>query len=119
MSSFLKKQPIFCELSYRFAIDNFQRTGLDVLFYGQEHNDTLAILSKDIPMERIQDLMTTQKLLNNKDLMIKNLGNLTESLQECEDYIQGVIVSIILSYIQDGKIQPNSEIARALNSCIS
>lgn len=34
VSSFLKKNPIFCELSYRFALDNFQKTGLDVLFYG-------------------------------------------------------------------------------------
>jgi hypothetical protein len=26
-------------------MDKFQRSGLDVLFYGQEHFDTLAILS--------------------------------------------------------------------------
>jgi hypothetical protein len=45
VSGFLKKNPIFCELNYKFALDNFQKTGLDVLFYGQEHFDTLAILS--------------------------------------------------------------------------
>ena len=95
MSSFLKKSPIFCEVSYRFHLENFQRTGLDVLFYGQEHNDTLAILSMkdDMSQTKISDLMTNQKLLNNKDLMIKNLDNLTQSLLECEDYIQQVIVS--------------------------
>jgi hypothetical protein len=27
-------------------MDKFQRSGLDVLFYGQEHFDTLAILSQ-------------------------------------------------------------------------
>ncbi len=46
VSSFLKSNPIFCELSHAFAMDKFQRSGLDVLFYGQEHFDTLAILSQ-------------------------------------------------------------------------
>jgi hypothetical protein len=41
----MTKNPIFCELSFAFALDNYQRSGLDVLFYGQEHFDTLAILS--------------------------------------------------------------------------
>lgn len=96
VSSFLKKSPVFCEVSYKFALDNFQRSGLDVLFYGQEHNDTLAILSMkdDMTNEKIKDLMLNQKLLKNKDLMIKNLSNLTQSLKECEDYIQEVIVSL-------------------------
>lgn len=34
VSGFLKRNPIFCELSYRFQVENFQKTGLDVLFYG-------------------------------------------------------------------------------------
>ena len=46
VSSFLERNPIFCELSYAFAMDQYQRSGLDVLFYGQEHFDTLAILSQ-------------------------------------------------------------------------
>lgn len=60
-----------------------------MLFYGQEHNDTLAIYStnEDMSTDKISDLMTTQKLLKNKDLMTKNLSNLTQSLKECEEYI--------------------------------
>jgi len=43
-------------------MDNYQRSGLDVLFYGQEHFDTLAILSSrpsDIQMSdhKVSDLM--------------------------------------------------------------
>ena len=34
VSSFMTKNPIFCELSYAFALDQYQRSGLDVLFYG-------------------------------------------------------------------------------------
>lgn len=89
MSGFLKRNPIFCELNYKFALDNFHKTGLDVLFYGQEHFDTLAILSMkdDMSNEKVKDLMTNQKLLSNRDLMIKNLDNLINNLSECEDYI--------------------------------
>lgn len=59
VSGFLKNNPILCELSYSFAIDNYQKTGLDVLFYGQEHFDTLAILSRheDMKNEEVSDLM--------------------------------------------------------------
>jgi hypothetical protein len=48
----MNKNPIFCELSYAFALDNYQRSGLDVLFYGQEHFDTLAILSQRSGQQR-------------------------------------------------------------------
>lgn len=44
---------------------------------------------------KVTDLMTNQKLLSNKDLMIKNLDNLIQNLNECEDYIQLVIVSLL------------------------
>jgi hypothetical protein len=78
VSGFLKRNPIFCELNYKFSLENFQKTGLDVLFYGQEHFDTLAILSmkEDMSSEKVKDLMTNQKLLSNRDLMIKNLDML-------------------------------------------
>jgi hypothetical protein len=72
----LKKNPIFCELSYTFALDNYHKTGLDVLFYGQEHFDTLAILSMKEEMKdgKVSELMKNQKLFSNKELMIRNLG---------------------------------------------
>ena len=31
-------------MPYKFNLENIDRTGLDVLFYGQEHFDTMAIL---------------------------------------------------------------------------
>jgi hypothetical protein len=45
VSSFLKKIPMFCECSYSYAIQDYYKSGLDVLFYGQDHNDTLSIVS--------------------------------------------------------------------------
>jgi hypothetical protein len=72
----LKRNPIFCELSYKFAVDNYHKSGLDVLFYGQEHFDTLAILSmkEDMTNDKVSDLMKNQKLFSNKELLTKNLG---------------------------------------------
>ncbi len=63
-----------------------------MLFYGQEHFDTLAILSQkddeDMMSEgRIGDLMKNQKLFSNKELMTRNLQQLTVNMQECEAYI--------------------------------
>jgi len=48
-------------------------------------------MKDDMSNEKVKDLMTNQKLLSNKDLMIKNLDNLINNLSECEDYIQQVI----------------------------
>ena len=61
-------------------MDKFQRSGLDVLFYGQEHFDTLAILSQrpgdadHMSEGKIGDLMKNQKLFSNKELMLRNLS---------------------------------------------
>lgn len=118
VSSFLKRNPIFCELPYSFATDNYQRSGLDVLFYGQEHFDTLAILSLRekqntqnlLSHDKVSDLMRNQKLFSNKELMLRNLSQLSVNLSECEDYIQGVI---------ENKITPDPDVSRSLNECIS
>lgn len=40
----MEECPLFSELPYEFNLENFGQTGLDVLFYGQEHFDTMAIL---------------------------------------------------------------------------
>jgi hypothetical protein len=58
----------------------------------------------------VSDLMKNQKLFSNKELMQRNLSTLCANLAECEDYIKEVI---------EGKRQPDSEVARALNHCIS
>jgi hypothetical protein len=50
--------------------------------------------------------MKNQKLFSNKELLVRNLSQLSLNLNECEDYIQQVV---------DGKRQPDSEVARALN----
>jgi hypothetical protein len=50
-------------------------------------------MKQEITNEKVADLMTNQKLLSNKDLMIRNLDQLIQNLKECEDFIQAVIVS--------------------------
>ena len=60
----MKKNPIFCELSYAFAMENYQRTGLDVLFYGQEHFDTLAILSQRTSSEQMNENKVSDLMKN-------------------------------------------------------
>ena len=100
-------------------MDQYQRSGLDVLFYGQEHFDTLAILSQ-IPSQqengggmsegKIGDLMKNQKLFSNKELMVRNLQQLCLNMHECEQYIKDVI---------SGSTTADPEISRALNQCIS
>ena len=110
----MTRNPIFCELSYAFALDQYQRSGLDVLFYGQEHFDTLAILSQrasqqqddNMSQDKIGDLMKNQKLFSNKALMLRNLQQLCVNMQECEQYIKDVI---------ENRTTPDPEIARALN----
>jgi hypothetical protein len=46
-------------MPYKFNLSNFEKSGLDVLFYGQEHFDTMAILDdkREISQATIGDLM--------------------------------------------------------------
>ena len=57
--SFLPETPAFCEIKTDFVVK--EDTGLDVLFFGQEHFDTMAIVTGkvDFSTERIQELMRT------------------------------------------------------------
>jgi hypothetical protein len=114
VSGFLKTIPILCELTYNFAMSQQQRTGLDVLFYGQEHFDTLAILSQQkdggISESRVADLMKNQKLFTNKELMLRNMTQLCLNMRECEEYIEGVVA---------GRRPADPHVAHALNQCIS
>jgi len=36
--------PVFAECAFSFATKDYEKSGLDILFFGQEHYDTMAIL---------------------------------------------------------------------------
>jgi len=93
-SFWMEKCPMFSELPYKFQLDNFDTTGLDVLFYGQEHCDTMSILSdkrERLSEDNLQEMEKGQKLLQNRELMLKNFHTLIENLDECDRYIQDII----------------------------
>lgn len=74
---------------------NFEQSGLDILFFGQEHYDTMAILQQraEIDQDEFKSGMLSQKILNNKDLLLKNFKEVIENLKDCNTYIENVIVS--------------------------
>jgi len=37
---------VFAECPYQISVKEFHKTGLDIIFYGQEHYDTMAIVSE-------------------------------------------------------------------------
>ena len=73
-------------MPFKFNTHNFDKTGLDVLFYGQEHYDTMAIIEdkRDLDTETIGKMIEDQKILGNREVMLKNFHKLVESLDECE-----------------------------------
>lgn len=42
-STYLQKQPMLSEMPFKFNLENYEKSGLDVLFYGQEYYDTNLI----------------------------------------------------------------------------
>lgn len=64
---------------------------------------------REISTETIGELKKNQKILSNRQLMLKNLQKLIESLGECEDYIQSVV---------DNKQAGDSEIGILLHKCL-
>ena len=103
---------MFSELPFKFQLDNFDTTGLDVLFYGQEHCDTMSILSdkrERLSEDNLQEMEKNQKLLQNRELMLKNFHTLIENLDECDRYIQDII---------DGKQVNDPNIGRAIKKCL-
>ncbi len=113
LSAFIKGSPFFCECSYKFAVNNTERTGLDLIFYGQEHYDTQAILSKahdELDPAQISDLMANQRLFPNKEAIKKNLTELVHALKDCENYIE---------MVRSGEQQPDAAIAQALNATLN
>jgi len=110
-SLFIPESPLFSELPFRFNLDNTNLTGLDVLFYGQDHYDTMSILDdkREINQETIGDLIKGQKILSNRNVMKRNLRKLIESLTECELYIDNVV---------NKNIKGDADIGRMMNKCM-
>lgn len=104
--------PVFAECAFSFTMQNFEKAGLDILFFGQEHFDTMAILQQreDVAQSEYSGLIEAQKLLNNKDLMLKNFKEVVANLEDCDSYIQSVL---------DGKQPSNSSIGRLLEDCMA
>lgn len=76
-------------MPFKFKLDNMKASGLDVLFYNQDHYDTLSILQnkKEISQDTIGSLIKSQKILSNRQVMLQNLAKLIDNLQDCENYI--------------------------------
>ena len=103
---------MFSELPYKFKLDNFDSTGLDVLFYGQEHCDTMSILSdkrEHLSTENLKDMEKNQQLLQSRELMLSNFKTLIENLDECDSYIQSIL---------DGKQVSDPKIGRMIKKCL-
>ena len=96
--------PVFAECNFSFSIADYERSGLDVLFFGQNHYDTMAILQQreDVTQDEIGELMDNQKLLTNKELLLKNFKEVIENLKDCESFIQDVIVSVFYRFTLAG-----------------
>lgn len=103
---------MFSELPYKFRLDNLDATGLDVLFYGQEHCDTMSILSdkrEHLSTDSLKEMEKNQKMLKNRELMKRNFRELREGLDECDNYIQDIL---------DGKQAYDAGIGRSINKCL-
>lgn len=60
-SSFFHECPLFSEIPFKFNVNNFDKTGLDVIFYGQDHFDTMAVIED----KREMDTETIGQMLKN------------------------------------------------------
>ena len=56
---------------------------------------------RDLDTETIEKMQSGQKILGNREVMLKNFHKLVESLNECESYIQNV---------SSGQQRPDQEI---------
>ena len=57
----LQKITVFAECPFSFEMADFKKTGLDVIYFGENHFDTMAILQqtkgKEIKQDQIGSLM--------------------------------------------------------------
>lgn len=112
VSTFIPRNPIFCECSYSFVTEGEHAAGLDLVFYGQRHCDTLGVLDEknEIQAEEIKDLMNNQSLYTNRQSFKASMHALVASLKECEEYVAEVVA---------GKREGDPEIGRKLNKVMS
>lgn len=99
-------------MPFRFNLENIERSGLDVLFFGQDHYDTMAILDGKtfIDQDRFAEQLDAQKLFSNRQAMLRNFSLLISNLDECEKYIDEILADN----------QPsNTDIGNVLNRCMS
>jgi hypothetical protein len=98
-------------MPFKFNLKNVSETGLDLIFYGQDHFDTISILDdrRDISQETIGDYIKNQKVLSNRHVLLRNLAKLIENLDDVENYIQQVL---------DKKLPGEPEIGRLINKCM-
>jgi len=75
-------------MPFKFKLDQVSQSGLDVLFYNQEHFDTISILeNKNISQDNIGENVKNQKILSNRQVMLQNLSKLIDNLDDCQNYI--------------------------------
>lgn len=108
-----QKISVFSECPFSFELAEFEKTGLDIIFFGQNHFDTMAILQqregREIKQDQIGALIEGQKLLSNKSLMVKNFEEVVDNLKQCEDYINEVL---------EGKRVGDSKLGRMMDDCL-
>lgn len=111
-SFYLEECPLFSELPYKFNLQNFGQTGLDMLFFGQQYSDTMAILEdkRDIDLDKLNEMIKNQKILSNREVMLQNFSRLIDNLTECEEYIDAVL---------SGRQAKDANIARTISKCLS
>lgn len=98
----------FAEVPFSFQTKDFEKSGLDVLFFGQDHYDTMAILQQrnEITQEGMGTLMKDQKLFTNKEMMLRNFKEVVDNLSDCEDYIKDIL---------ENKREGDSDLGRLLD----
>lgn len=82
-----------------------------MLFYGQEHCDTMSIFNdnKDYTVEEMREIEKNQKIFSNRNLMLNNFRKLIEHLTDCENYIQSAIANEQVT---------DPSIGRMINKCL-
>ena len=82
-----------------------------MLFYGQEHCDTMSIFNnnRDYTVEQMREIERNQKLHSNRNLMLSNFKKLIEQMTDCENYIQSAIANEQVT---------DPSIGRMINKCL-